>query len=104
MVGAVMTLDGWRRSWIGGGSLGIFVSLESDAPVSVFPNLDHLEYLNNNALKLIESLPPHLSWAASPFLDYCTATTAFVECIRSKLEEIRPPQGPWQCVLYWENA
>lgn len=103
MVGAVMTLEGWRRGWIGGGSLGVFVALESDAPVSVFPNLDHLEYLNNNAQKLIESLPPHLSWAAAPFQDYHRATEAFIECIRSKLKGIPPWMGPWQCDLYWEN-
>lgn len=107
MIGGVMSLEGLRRSWIGGTSLGIFVALESDRPITVGPSLDQLENLNDIALSIIEDLPPFLNFAAAPFRDYHTATKAFIECIRSKTEGEIPGTGEppgemsTECAIYW---
>jgi len=102
-----MSLEGLRRGWFGGISLGVFIALESDAPVSVGPSLDQLENLNTIALGIIDDLPPFLAWAAAPFTDYSLATKAFIECIRSKIAEEGIPDEAegiptTSCYLYWQ--
>lgn len=100
-----MSLEGLRRGAIGGTSLGMFIALESDAPISVGPSLDFLEYLNAIALKILVDLPPYISWASAPFRDYHLATKTFIECIRSKTEgeiPLEPPEGTdTKCFIYW---
>jgi len=96
-----MSLEGLRSSQMGGSALAIFVSLESDIPVSTPASLDYLGWLKDIALSIIDDLPPFLSFAASPFRDYCTATEAFIECIRSKTEGEIPSPEATACFIYW---
>lgn len=102
MMGGVMSLEGLRRSQTGGTALAVFIAIEADAPFTAWPLLDFMGTLKDVALSIIDHLPPFLQFAASPFTDYCIATGAFIDCIRSKIETEIPDPSETSCTLYWD--
>jgi len=99
LVGAAFTLEKFRRGFIGGSSLALFVVKEFGLDQQAVPTLNMLRgYLDMEEV-ILAQIEPFLAFLFRPFTDFHEAAKAYLEIIDGLAES----QRPRACSYYWKG-
>ena len=89
-----------RRGFVSGSALSLFIIKEFGLERQAVPTLNFLRgYLEVEQL-LIDSIPPYLSFLATPFTDFHESAKTYLEI----LDILSESQRPRTCEFYWQKG
>ena len=95
-----MSFESFRRGFVGGSMLALFVIKEFGLDKAAVPTLEFLRGYLDIEEKLIPKLPPFLSYLAMPFIDYHDSARLYLEI----LDVLAEQQRPRTCQFYWKEG
>jgi hypothetical protein len=99
LIGASLSLEGMRRTFIGGSSLSLFIIKEFGLSPHAQSTLDLLRgYLDIEA-GLIDAIPEPFRWLVSPWTDHHNSGVLFVRI----LDELVKLEFPSSCTYFWQE-
>jgi len=100
LVGAVLSLEGMRRGFIGGSALSLFVIKEFGLEEQAAPTLAFMRKYLDIEEEVITRIPPFYAFLLTPFIDYHNANKTFLKI----LDQLAELQKPSSCSIYWEKG
>lgn len=100
LLGSTMGLESFRRGYIGGSMLSLFVIKEFGLDKQAIPTLAWLRRYIELEEGLISRIPPFLDFLVAPFQDYHDAAKNYLLTLEILAELQRPPT----CQYYWDKA
>ena len=97
LIGAGMALESFRRGFIGGSALSLFVIKEFGLDRQAVPTLDAMRGYLDMEEALISQIPDFLGFLVAPFTDYHESAKLYLQII-DLLAESQRPRG---CNYYW---
>ena len=67
------SLESLRRGQAGALMMGMFITQDTTTRQSALTRIAQLRFLAELVSTIIDELPPFVSWAATPFMDYSRA-------------------------------
>ena len=97
LIGAGMSLESFRRGFIGGSMLSLFIIKEFGLDQQAAPTLDFLRgYLDVEEV-VLQNIPPVISFITTPFTDYHNSAKRYLEIV----DALALKQRPLACEAYW---
>lgn len=94
-----MHFESFRRGFIGGSSLSLFIIKEFGLERQAVPTLAWLRRYVDIEEEFIAQIPPYFEWLVFPITDYHLAAKTFLQ-ILDALSEL---QRPRTCEFYWQK-
>ena len=95
-----MALESFRRGYIGGSMLSLFIIKEFGLDKAAVPTLQWLRTYIEIEEGYLAQIPAFLSYLATPFQDYHDAAKNYLLTLEILVELQRPPT----CEYYWEKG
>ena len=99
VIGAALSLESMRRSFIGGTSLALFIDLSGLDQTSCQRDYRTLKIYLDLEEKILENLPSFIRYLLRPFEDYHLAAQCFYETVK----ELCDGKGELTCQRVWET-
>lgn len=100
LVGAAFALEGFRRGFISGSSLALFVVKEFGLDQQAVPTLNMLRSYLEMEEVMLSQIEPFLAFLFQPFTDFHEAAKTFLAII----DTLALLQRPRTCSFYWEGG
>ena len=100
LIGAALHLESFRRGYIGGSSLSLFIIKEFGLEKQAAPTLTAMRWYLDREEALLSQIPDFLAFLLMPFTDFHEAAKTFLQIIDILAEMQRPPT----CDLYWKKG
>jgi len=97
MYGAALSLEGMRRTFLGGTFLSLFIVKEFGLQPHARYTIDLLRRYLEIEAAMIPELPPVLNWLVRPWQDHNAAGQTYLDI----LEILAEQEFPAKCEFYW---
>ncbi|GAI67770.1 unnamed protein product [marine sediment metagenome] len=97
LLGAAMTLESFRRGFIGGSMLSLFIIKEFGLDKAAVPTMAWMRKYLDLEEALLSKIPPYLEALVTPFTDYHESAKLYLVILDILAEQ----QRPRTCQFYW---
>jgi hypothetical protein len=99
MMGACLSLEGMRRTFIGGSSLSLFIIKDFGLTPHAWSTLKLLEGYLAIEQSLIENIPPVIHFVLTPWVDHHNSGVLYLQILHLLAES----EFPVTCDWYWKQ-
>ena len=99
LLGACFHLESFRRGFVGGSALALFIIKEFGLERQAVPTMEWMRTYLDFESELLAQIPAPLSFLLTPFTDYHEAAELYLRILAVLAESQRPPT----CEFYWKE-
>ncbi len=99
LIGAALSLEGMRRTFLGGTSLSLFIIKDFGLPPHAMATIELLKGYLDIESGMIAAIKPPLGFLIQPWQDHNAAGRTFLDILTIMAEE----EFPASCQWYWDK-